>query len=209
MPDPDPASELRTVAVPPEMAPLFAAAQDYVTRYFADARFDPTQGTIEVFGQRYMLVRAASMSVDFFDCILRLYADQGAEQAAAVARGLLFDVAHSLGAADARNFHTRMDLTDPIAKLSAGPIHFAHTGWAFVDISAESRPCPDENFFLLYDHPYSFESHSWLAAGKPVVGLDTWELARGGVPVEGIAVARSAREAVELALRAADPRAPS
>jgi uncharacterized protein (TIGR00725 family) len=48
-----------------------------------------------------------------------------------------------------------------------------------------------------------------LAAGKPVVGLDTWELARGGVPVEGIAVARSAREAVELALGAADPRAPS
>src|SRR5450432_1441124 len=50
--------------------------------------------------------------------------------------------------------------------LSAGPIHFAFSGWAFVDISAESRPSPDENYFLLYDHPYSFESHSWLAKDK-------------------------------------------
>jgi len=50
--------------------------------------------------------------------------------------------------------------------LSAGPIHFAFSGWAFVDISAESGPSPDENYFLLYEHPYSFESHSWLAKNK-------------------------------------------
>jgi signal transduction histidine kinase/DNA-binding response OmpR family regulator/predicted hydrocarbon binding protein len=161
-----PQQALRTVSVPEPMVPLFAQAQDYVSRYFAERRFDPTKGTIEIFGQRYMLVRAGAMSVDFFDQILRLYADKGEEEAIAVARSLLFDVAHALGAADARNFHAQMGLHEPIEKLSAGPIHFSHTGWAFVDISADSRPSPDEDFYLLYDHPYSFESDSWIAAGK-------------------------------------------
>ena len=161
--DPPP---LETVRVPEPMVPLFQAAQNYVSRYFEERRFDPTQGTIEIFGQRYVLVRAASMSVEFFDQILRLYEDKGEEEAVAVARSLLFDIAHAIGAADARNFEAQMSVTDPIAKLSAGPIHFAHSGWAFVDISIESDPSPDENYYLLYDHPYSFESHSWIKAGK-------------------------------------------
>jgi signal transduction histidine kinase/CheY-like chemotaxis protein/HPt (histidine-containing phosphotransfer) domain-containing protein len=157
---------LSTVSVPEPMVPLFQQAQDYVSRYFEERRFDPTEGTIEIFGQRYMLVRAASMSVEFFDQIMRLYEDKGEDEAVAVARSLLFDLAHAVGAADARNFHLQMSVTDPIAKLSAGPIHFAHTGWAFVDISIESQPSPDENYYLLYDHPYSFESDSWIRAGK-------------------------------------------
>ena len=37
-------------------------------------------------------------------------------------------------------------------------------------------------------------------AGKRVVGLGTWELARAGRPVDGIAAAATPEEAVELAL---------
>jgi hypothetical protein len=36
--------------------------------------------------------------------------------------------------------------------------------------------------------------------GKPVVGLDTWELARGGQPAEGMIVARTPRQAVAWAV---------
>jgi uncharacterized protein (TIGR00725 family) len=39
-----------------------------------------------------------------------------------------------------------------------------------------------------------------LKAGKRVVGIGTWELSKGGRPVEGVAAARDAAEAVELAL---------
>jgi uncharacterized protein (TIGR00725 family) len=39
-----------------------------------------------------------------------------------------------------------------------------------------------------------------LRVGTPVVGLGTWELARGGRPDEGIVRAESPREAVETAL---------
>jgi uncharacterized protein (TIGR00725 family) len=42
-----------------------------------------------------------------------------------------------------------------------------------------------------------------LKAGKPVVGLDTWELAKAGEVVEAITVAESPAEAVEQALRLA------
>jgi signal transduction histidine kinase len=59
-----------------------------------------------------------------------------------------------------------MGVQDPIEKLSAGPIHFSHTGWAFVDIFAESKPTPDENYYLIYDHPFSFEADAWEKSGK-------------------------------------------
>jgi hypothetical protein len=42
-----------------------------------------------------------------------------------------------------------------------------------------------------------------LKTGKPVVGIDTWELSRRGVPVTEIVRARSAAEAVERALELA------
>jgi PAS domain S-box-containing protein len=183
---------LKTVRVPPPFEPLFEQAQEYVGRFFAERRDIPEQAKIEVFGQRYMLVRARAMSVEFFEMIQRLYRDKGQEEALGVARSLLFDIAHSMGLADANDFAERMNLQDPIARLSAGPIHFSHAGWAFVDIFPESRPSPDENFYLIYDHPYSFESDSWISAGKktdfPVCVMNAgyssgWCEASFGVPL--------------------------
>lgn len=157
---------LNTVNVPEPFRPLFAKAQDYVSRYFSLKKEDPSQGTIEIFGERYILVRAASMSVDFFDTMMNLYSHEGEEEAVNIARSILFDIAHTVGKMDARNFHKKMHLHDPIEKLSAGPIHFSHTGWAFVDIFPESSASPDENYCLLYDHPFSFESDAWIRAGR-------------------------------------------
>jgi predicted Rossmann-fold nucleotide-binding protein len=50
-----------------------------------------------------------------------------------------------------------------------------------------------------------------LRDGKPVVGLDTWELGRNGRAVEGVVPVTSADEAVELALALAvgTPDAPT
>jgi signal transduction histidine kinase/ActR/RegA family two-component response regulator len=82
------------------------------------------------------------------------------------ARTILFDLAHTIGESDARNFHAKMGLEDPISRLSAGPIHFAHSGWAFVDIFPESTATPGPDYCLIYDHPYSFESNAWIRSGK-------------------------------------------
>jgi signal transduction histidine kinase/CheY-like chemotaxis protein len=157
---------LKTVRVPATFAPLFEQAETIVSRYFADKREDPERGTIEIFGERYVLVRAASLSVEFFQLVADLFGPGRERDAADFARNILFDLAHGVGKSDARNFHAKMGLVDPIARLSAGPVHFAHAGWAFVDISPESRPSADLDYFLLYDHPYSFESDAWLRAGR-------------------------------------------
>lgn len=127
---------------------------------------DPEKGTIEIQDQRYVLVRASSLSHEFLNTIQNLYADRGDEEATSIGRNFLFDIAHVIGLEDARNFHKRMKLKDPISKLSAGPVHFAYSGWAFVDILPESRPIPDDNYFMKFHHPFSFEADSWLRAGK-------------------------------------------
>lgn len=157
---------LNTVRVPKQFEPIFQKAQEYVSDYFSLKREDASTGKIEVFDERYILIRAASMSVDFFDTIKEMLNDWGEEKASEMARSLLFDIAHSIGKTDARSFHQKMCVNDPIEKLSAGPIHFAYTGWAFVDISAESKPTANEDYYLLYDHPFSFEADAWENSGK-------------------------------------------
>lgn len=155
----------RTVKIPPQFADVFARAEEHFNRFFQDQRYDPTQGTIEIADERYILVRGAAMSVEFFDVVKRLFS-HSEHEATDIASQVLFDIAHALGKADANHFHRAMGLTEPISKLSAGPVFFSHTGWAFVDISDQSNPVPDENYYLIYDHPRSFEAEAWIAAGR-------------------------------------------
>lgn len=157
---------LETVKVPPEMEELFARAEAIVTSYFRERRDDPMHGTIEIHGQRYVLVRAASLSVEFFSLVADLYGPGREAEADVFSRNLLYDLAHAVGKSDARCFHTTMGLTDALSRLSAGPIHFAHAGWAFVEILPGSNPAPDDSFQIIYDHPYAFESDAWLRAGR-------------------------------------------
>ena len=153
---------LNTVSVPEPFREIFLRAQHYVEEYFSDRASDPTHGSITIAGERYILVRAASMSVEFFELVASLYRDKGTDEARSVAKNLLFDVAHAIGKADAKVFQTRMGVSDPVERMSAGPVHFAYAGWANVLIHPESRPQPSEDFYLIYDHPYSFEADAWL-----------------------------------------------
>ncbi|HEY4183870.1 MAG TPA: ATP-binding protein [Polyangia bacterium] len=153
-----------TVQVPDHFAVLFEQAQRAVARYFSDQRLSPEQGIVEIFGQRYVLVRAASMSVEFYDMVRSIYGEEA--EALSVAHSLLFDVAHAMGHADARAFAERLGVAEPMAQLAAGPLHFAHAGWASVELSPESVASLDADYYMLYDHPYSFESDSWLSAKR-------------------------------------------
>jgi len=155
-----------TITVPDQFKEVFDKAQKMVGSYFQELKADPSQACIEINKERYVLLRASSLSVGFLNKIKDLYADKGEKEAFLIGQNFLFDIAHVLGIEDAQNFHVKMDLKDPISKLSAGPIHFAYTGWAYVEILPESNPSPDDDFFLKYNHPYSFEADSWLAEGK-------------------------------------------
>ncbi|MCK5837354.1 MAG: XylR N-terminal domain-containing protein, partial [Desulfobacula sp.] len=157
---------LDTVNVPKNLQRVFRRAQNYVKHYFSITQQDPEKGSIKFSGERYILVRASSMSKEFFEMMALLYKDRGEEEARALSFNFLFDIAHSIGKADARSFFSKMKVSDPIEKLAAGPVHFAYTGWASVKIHPLSNPVPNENFYLIYDHSYSFEAQAWLEKGE-------------------------------------------
>lgn len=145
---------------------IFARAERAARDYFAHRSERPEEGTIEISGDRYILVRAASFSVDFIDLVMSLYREGTASEALGIAADFLFDLAHATGKSDARHFHQKTGAADPLEKLSHGPAHFALRGWASVAIDPASRPVPNENFLLVYDHPSSFESDAWLRLGR-------------------------------------------
>ncbi|WMS87374.1 diguanylate cyclase domain-containing protein [Pleionea litopenaei] len=159
---------LKTVSVPTQFEPLFEEAEKKVHQFFEQQRQAPEEGTIEIHGSRYVLVRGAAFSVEFFQLVRKIFGSDKHLEADRFSASLLYELAHAVGQSDARNFHETMGLTDPIARLSAGPIHFSHTGWAFVDILPESQPSPDEDFFLVYKHPFSFECDAWLETDSQV-----------------------------------------
>ncbi|HYG53495.1 MAG TPA: histidine kinase dimerization/phosphoacceptor domain -containing protein [Flavobacteriales bacterium] len=156
----------KTVSVPKQFEKLFNLAEKTVGEYFTRINLKPSEGTITINEERYVLVRASALSYEFFHKIMDLYSDRGETEAIAIGKNFLFDIAHVLGIEDAKNFNAKMGITDPVAKLSAGPVHFAYSGWAFVDILPESNPSPDDNYYLKYHHPYSFEAASWIKTGK-------------------------------------------
>lgn len=156
---------VKTVKVPPQFEEFFAEAEKRVGQFFASMERDPSRGIINIAGDRYILVRGESI---FSVLREKMTADFGED----VAESFLYDLAKTVGRGDARRFAEKLGLSDPIHKLSAGPVHFSHTGWAFVDILPESRPSPDNDYLLIYDHPNTFESANYQSGAsrntKPV-----------------------------------------
>lgn len=194
--------EGKTVSVPKPFQTIFNKAQETVGKYFSDLSHAPEKGTIEINDQRYVLVRASALSYDFLNTIKQLYADRGETEAMNIGRNFLFDIAHVIGLEDAKNFHKRMKLKDPISKLSAGPVHFAYSGWAYVDILPESNPVPNEDYYIKYHHPFSFEADSWIRAGKkstePVCIMNSgyssgWCEASFGIPLTAVEISCKAK----------------
>lgn len=157
---------LKTVKVPEEFEGLFSKAEAYVDNYFNSYKQDISKGTIEVAGERYILVRAESLSVRFLEFIKNMYPSLNEDESIEASAKVLFDMAHSIGQSDAQRFHQKTGVTDPVEKLTTGPVHFAYAGWASVQLLPECNPSPDENFLLVYDHPQSFEADSWISTGK-------------------------------------------
>lgn len=156
----------QTVYVPDEFEDLFASIEGKVREYFTDFHIDPDSGEITVFGERYVLFRSASVSYEFLRFIKDRYKDRDLQEAVSIGNNFLYDNSKVIGKKDAIAFHKRMNLESPIEKLSAGPVHFAFTGWANVEILPESNPTPDENFVLKFKHHNSFEAQSWIKEGK-------------------------------------------
>lgn len=155
-----------TVEVPKEIEPLFLDVERKEADYFNGILRDPESGEITIDGERYVLLRSASLSFDFIDFIKERYSDKPEEEAISIGNNFLYDNAKVIGKRDAIALHKKLKLKDPIERLSAGPVHFAFTGWANVEIFPESNPVPNNDYFLKYIHHNSFEAQSWIKAKK-------------------------------------------
>ena len=149
---------LKSVRVPAAFTGPFEAAEAFVERRFEHVVRRPDQGTIHVGDERYVLVRAEGLYLAWFDALAATFGDEAAA-------GFIYNSAREIGRADARSFAARLGVTDPVEKLASGPVHFAHAGWAFVDIFDTSRPATDESYFLHYSHPNTFETEVLRARG--------------------------------------------
>ncbi len=149
----------KAVRVPAAFEPLFNLAEGFVEGLFAKLVRRPEQGTLHVGEDRYVLMRAESFYLAWSEA---LEASFGKE----ATRDLLYNTAREIGRADCKAFCDRLKVKDGVARLAAGPIHFAHAGWAFVDILDDSAPAPDASYFLHYKHPNTFESEVLQAKQK-------------------------------------------
>ncbi|MBW2533186.1 MAG: XylR N-terminal domain-containing protein [Deltaproteobacteria bacterium] len=147
--------ETKLVRCPEPFAPLFSQAEGIMEDFFGELDRDPEHGEIKISGVRYLLMRTDSLAIELQEELRKTFGEQGARQ-------IRYKLAKACGIRDAKLFHERLKVTDPDMKLALGPVHFAHVGWAFVDIFPESAPQPNEDYFLVYDHPYSFEAASYM-----------------------------------------------
>lgn len=160
-------SDYKNVFSSPEVfEEIFLKVQDKFSSYFGDKTFYPSEGKIEINDERYILMRSSSISYDFFQGLMTLLEENGETSSFELAADMLFDIAHIIGRKDAKKHHESLDLKEPLHKLSAGPVHFAFTGWAKVKILPDSNPVPNENFILKYSHENSFEAEAWIKAGE-------------------------------------------
>lgn len=154
-----------TVQVPNHLESLFSEIEQRVATYFEDTHHDAECGEITVFGERYVLLRTASLSYEFIHFIRERYSDYKEDEAISIGNNFLYDNAKVIGKKDAIAFTKRLDLKDAMSKLAAGPIHFAFTGWANVEILPESNPVETNDFLLRFKHHNSFEAQAWIKAG--------------------------------------------
>lgn len=150
---------VKTVRVSESLEPIFEQAEGFVANHFSTFRRSPEEGTIHVGDERYVLVRAKSLSLGLFN-IMR--DTMGAEEALK----FWYRMARMLGEEDSRAFCAARNIEDDMARVSTGPIHFAYTGWARVEIDDRSSPTNDDNHYVEYTHPNTFEAESFLSAGQ-------------------------------------------
>jgi len=152
-------AEFKAANVPPDMVPIFLKSENTINEFFKKVVNQPEKGRIDIDGDRYMWVRATSLAVSFRNTLEDVYGEKGTDQ-------IMYKFGKAVGLQEAKEFHKKFGLKDPLEKLSAGPVYFSYSGWAFVDILPASAPSPDENYLLVYHHPGSFEAEPFLKKGE-------------------------------------------
>ncbi|KAL6043570.1 PPM-type phosphatase domain-containing protein [Balamuthia mandrillaris] len=177
------------------LADKWGRIERMVGKHF-DASLPRKVGKPLLLEERYVLLRAETLSVDFFSYAERI-GFQSTADSTEFAKNLLYDLAHSIGRSDASAFlrfckakEGRSQVVprkDWHARLVAGCCFCAHTGWAkvhiveasegFVAAGADARhhggglgdsrnPLNEAGFYVVYDQYHAFEADTWRRASQ-------------------------------------------
>jgi son of sevenless-like protein len=155
--------DLRSVDVPSGMGENFLKAEKLVEKFFGHIDKNVEKGEIIIGESRYMFIQARAMAVYIRKSLQDILGVEGANR-------LLYRIGKELGKADARTFHEKFKLNDAMDRLAVGPVYFAHGGWAFVQLLKPSKPTPDDDYLLYFNHPNSFEATEIIKEGLEVFG---------------------------------------
>ena len=152
---------------PDEIAPLFAEAEEVVSRYFraAEGRSGAREPSRSPASATCSCARRRSPSSSS-RWSPTLFGPGRENEAEEFARNILFDLAHAIGQArraelpraDGPRRPDRAPLGRP------GPLRARRLGVRRHPPGV--APVAGRDYVLLFDHPYSFESDAWLRAGK-------------------------------------------
>lgn len=214
MPDPPAAPNPETVDLTPTLAAefgeAFLEAEGVIAPLFRPVAQSPSVARLQIGEERYILVRAASLSLRFFELFREVLGNLVSEEATHLAaREVLYDLGHAIGRADARAL--LKDVEDPGRRLALGPVHFAYAGWARVRFHEDSNP-EGEDPWIHYDHLHSFEADAYLKEGRasevPVCVMNAgysagWVSESGQVRMESAEITCRARGDAECTFVAA------
>src|SRR6056297_4163551 len=122
--------ELYSAKVPEQFKSVFLDAQKKMEVLFEKINKNPSKGRLTIQDERYLLIRAESLANGFISEATDVVGEKAAEM-------LLYNFAYSIGKKEAKAFVEKFNLSDPVEKLSAGPVYFSFVGLAFVDIFPE------------------------------------------------------------------------
>jgi PAS domain S-box-containing protein len=120
------------------------------------------KGAITISDERFVMMRAESISFDFIKTVEQFYQSKNKIDAFQLSSSLLYDLSHVLGREDAKKMRQKMGITDGLELLTVGPMNFAFTGWAKVEFLEGCKPAADGSFFLKFIHHNSFEAEAWI-----------------------------------------------
>ncbi len=151
---------VKTVEAPPELHEMIEAIEQKYDEFMKNELiFSPETSRINLVGTQVMFIGLEAIAIHLKDELDSVLGVAGRNL-------LIYRLGQSFGRSEAERIIPKLNLDNPVAKLAAGPIWAAYSGFVRVRLLPGSNPVPDENYFLFYEHPNNFEAMLWKEHGR-------------------------------------------
>jgi len=142
---------------------LHERASEALSQFF----IDPVSGTVELAGDKCVLIRGNALSYDFFDFISELVKGKPTDHCVFVSN-FLFDFGKSIGKSNHNWFVDRIKLSNPIDRANAMSVCMQNFGWSDISVSELSVDIlkKRDELVIKCSCTSSFEASAWIKKKK-------------------------------------------